>query len=352
MLPAAGAFTGLSTLDIVYRVVAPPGRDEKVQATGQDLAAGGPAANAAVTFAALGGAATLVTVLGRHVLARHAAAELASRGVTVIDAAPDRAEPPAVSSVCVVEATGERSVVSVNAGGADPEVPTGLAAVVAGAPVLLLDGQHPRLALAAAAAARAAGRLVVLDAGSWKPALPSLLPYVDVAACSAAFQLPGTGSAVESAAALRERYGVPAVAVTAGPHPVRWWYAGTTGAAPVPAVLARDTLGAGDAFHGALARAAPPGRRAERACRTRWRSRRRWGSPPRWRRCGARHRVRAAGWTTPDFPASQPPSAADPVQEPPAGQPRLAAGDRYAAPARSAIACTLAESAFCSASGR
>jgi len=250
---AAGLFVGLSTLDIVYRVAAPPGPDEKVQAAGQELAAGGPVANAAVTFAALGGAPTLVTPLGRHALARHAAAELASRGVTVLDAAPDRAEPPALSSVYVVEATGERSVVSVNAAGADPEAPAELAAMAAGAPVLLLDGQHPRLALAAATAARSAGRVVVLDAGSWKPALPDLLPLLDVAACSAAFRVPGTGSAEESAAALRDGYGVPAVAVTAGPAPVRWWYAGAAGEVPVPAVTARDTLGAGDAFHGALA---------------------------------------------------------------------------------------------------
>jgi sugar/nucleoside kinase (ribokinase family) len=248
-----GLFVGLSTLDIVYRVAAPPGPDEKVQAAGQELAAGGPVANAAVTFAALGGAPTLVTPLGRHVLARHAAAELASRGVTVLDAALDRAEPPALSSVYVVEATGERSVVSVNAAGADPDVPAGLAAMAAGAPVVLLDGQHRRLALAAATAARSAGRLVVLDAGSWKPALPDLLPLLDVAACSAAFRVPGTGSVEESAAALRDRYGVPAVAVTAGSAPVRWWYAGAAGEVPVPAVTARDTLGAGDAFHGALA---------------------------------------------------------------------------------------------------
>jgi len=248
-----GLFVGLSTLDIVYRVAAPPGPDEKVQATGQELAAGGPVANAAVTFAALGGAPTLVTPLGRHVLARHAAAELVSRGVTVLNAAPDRVEPPALSSAYVVEATGERSVVSVNAAGADPDAPAGLAATAAGAPIVLLDGQHPRLALAAATAARSAGRVVVLDGGSWKPALPDLLPLLDVAACSAAFRVPGTGSVQESVAALRDGYGVPAVAVTAGPAPVRWWYAGAAGEVPVPTVTARDTLGAGDAFHGALA---------------------------------------------------------------------------------------------------
>jgi sugar/nucleoside kinase (ribokinase family) len=252
-VPPAGMFVGLSTLDIVYRVVAPPGPDEKVQALAQELAAGGPAANAAVTFAALGGSATLVTALGRHALAGHVAAELASRGVTVVDATPERAEPLAVSSAYVVEATGERSVVSVNAAGADPAAPPELAVMAAGVPVVLLDGQHPRIAMAAATAARAAGGVVILDGGSWKPVLPKLLPLVDVAACSAAFRVPGTTSAAESAAALRERYGVPAVAMTAGPDPVRWWYADGSGTIPVPAVRARDTLGAGDAFHGAFA---------------------------------------------------------------------------------------------------
>jgi len=258
----AGLFVGLSTLDIVYRVAAPPARDEKVQATSQELAAGGPVANAAVTFAALSGQPTLVTALGRHPLARHAASELARRAVTVLDATPDRDEPPALSSVYVVEATGERSVVSVNAAGADPPVPAELAGLAAAAPVLLLDGQYARLARAAATAARAAGRLVVLDAGSWKPALPDLLPLVDVAACSAAFRVPDTGSVPETVAALRDRYSLPAVVVTAGPEPVRWWHAGRTGEVPVPAVPARDTLGAGDVFHGALAWSlAQPGRR-------------------------------------------------------------------------------------------
>ncbi|HYT09432.1 MAG TPA: PfkB family carbohydrate kinase, partial [Mycobacteriales bacterium] len=57
----------------------------------------------------------------------------------------------------------------------------------------------------------------------------------------------------ESAGMLRDRYGVPFVAVTAGPAPVRWWSGTGSGEVPVPAVAAVDTLGAGDAFHGAVA---------------------------------------------------------------------------------------------------
>jgi sugar/nucleoside kinase (ribokinase family) len=110
------------------------------------------------------------------------------------------------------------------------------------ADVVLVDGHYPELALAVARGTRAP---VVLDAGSWKPVLDELLPLVDVAACSAHFTAPEPG--------LHER-GVPTVITTAGPHPVRWSTAdGGSGEVPVAGVEARDTLGAGDVWHGALA---------------------------------------------------------------------------------------------------
>src|SRR5690625_5828251 len=65
-----GVFAGLATLDVIHRVDASPGPDEKVTALSQFVAAGGPAANAAVTFAALGGHAVLLTALGRSPIAR------------------------------------------------------------------------------------------------------------------------------------------------------------------------------------------------------------------------------------------------------------------------------------------
>jgi sugar/nucleoside kinase (ribokinase family) len=238
---------GLCTLDLVYAAAAAPGPDEKVQASAQELAAGGPAANAAVTAAALGSAVTLVTALGAHPLAVAAADELRGRGVTVLDATPGRTEAPAVSSA-VVAADGRRSVVSVNAAAVDAAPPVELARLAA-AGAVLIDGHHPRLALAAAAAA---GGPVLLDGGSWKPELPGLLPLVDVAVCSAGFRAPGCATGAGSAAALLA-YGVRVVAVTSGPDPVRWWAAdGRSGTVPVPAVAAVDTLGAGDAYHGAL----------------------------------------------------------------------------------------------------
>ncbi|WP_326956580.1 PfkB family carbohydrate kinase [Amycolatopsis sp. NBC_01286] len=232
---------GLCTVDVVQRVTELPAPGEKVQSLQVDVAAGGPATNAAVTAAALGAEATLLTVLGAHPLAALARADLETHGVEVVDLAPEHPDPPSVSAVAVRDRDGERTVVSRNAGGRHfhVKVPPLTADVV------LLDGHYPELALDVAKAARAAGVPVVLDAGSWKPVLDALLPLVDVAACSAHFRAPEPG--------LHQR-GVPTVITTSGPGPVRWSTAdGRSGEVPVPAVEARDTLGAGDVWHGALA---------------------------------------------------------------------------------------------------
>ena len=229
---------GLCTVDLVQRVDELPAPGEKVQSLQVDVAAGGPATNAAVTAAALGAEATLLTVLGAHPLAALARADLEAHGVRVVDLAPENPEPPPVSAVAVRDRDGERTVVSRNAAGSEATW-----SGTVDADVVLVDGHHPGLALSVA---RAAGDVpVVLDAGSWKPVLDELLPLVDVAACSAHFTAPEPG--------LHER-GVPTVITTAGAGPVRWSTAdGSSGEVPVAEVEARDTLGAGDVWHGALA---------------------------------------------------------------------------------------------------
>lgn len=249
-----GLFVGLCTLDVVQRVPRVPGPDEKLTSDAQTVAAGGPAANAAVAFAHLGGTARLLTAIGAHPLGRAAAEDLRAHGVTVTDLAPERAEPPAVSSILVTAATGERSVASTNARGVALAPPADLPALVAAADVVEVDGHHMPLALAAVRAARERGRTTLLDGGSWKDGTEDLLPYVDVAVCSSAFRPPGTAGPEETLEYLRVR-GVGRAAVTRGPEPVLWRGADGGGAVAVPPVPVVDTLGAGDVLHGALAHA-------------------------------------------------------------------------------------------------
>jgi sugar/nucleoside kinase (ribokinase family) len=288
---------GLATVDLIYSVAAIPGVDEKAQATDLAIAAGGPAANAAVTAAALGAEVILVTAIGAHPLGDLVRADLAAHGVHVVDADPDNPAPPPVSAVTVLDRTGERTIVSRNA--VDPAAGVAEGALP-DADLTLVDGHHPALALAAARSAR---RLLV-DAGSWRPIFTEIFPYAEVVACSAAFRHPaatstrvsprgpvgeghaasgGTevGSAPDEAgpptstmprhdtparpagegppaptardAVIAAAIAAPHVVVTHGPGPVSWFSGSRSGTVAVPPVAAVDTAGAGDAFHGALA---------------------------------------------------------------------------------------------------
>src|SRR3546814_15623512 len=82
-----GVFVGLATLDVIHRIAKAPAVNEKITSTAQFVAAGGPAANAAVTFAALGGDATLVTALGDAPVADLIRADIAGPGVHGVAAA-------------------------------------------------------------------------------------------------------------------------------------------------------------------------------------------------------------------------------------------------------------------------
>ena len=145
-----GVFVGLATLDVIHRIAKAPAVNQKITSSEQFVSAGGPAANAAVTFAALGGDATLVTALGDDPVADLIRADLLACGVTVVDAAAGTTRAVPVSAVSVVESTGDRSVVSLDAVNSDAVPPGELDALVAGADVVLVDGHHPLLARAAA----------------------------------------------------------------------------------------------------------------------------------------------------------------------------------------------------------
>lgn len=250
-------FVGLSTLDVIHVVAAPPGRNEKVTATRQFVAAGGPAANAAVTFAALGGDPLLVTSVGVGPVADLIRGDLQRFGVVVKDVNSNsrRAGDAAVSAILLDRATGERSVVSMDGAATQVSAPVGQEPLFDDALAVLIDGHHPDLALWAAHTAKAANIPVILDAGRWRPVFADLLPLCDTVICSADFRVPGSADSQESADHVRQ-LGVMRVAVSRGPDSILWWEDDEHGSVEVPSVNAVDTLGAGDALHGAFAFAA------------------------------------------------------------------------------------------------
>jgi sugar/nucleoside kinase (ribokinase family) len=254
---------GVAVLDVQQTVDRLPGPDEKLVANDLLVASGGPAANAAVTAAALGVTARLVTRIGDSPLGTLISTDLAAHGVEVVDRAGPM-DRPAVSTVLVTRGTGQRAVVSVNAAqqgaaSADgsPEAVQWAPALLAGVDALLVDGHHLDLALPLAEAARAAGVPVLLDGGSWKPGLERLLVAVDIALVSAVFHVPadlpdGGGRPRDDVLAGVRALGPSVVARSRGPLPIEVLTGAGRAEVPVPQVEVVDTLGAGDVLHGAL----------------------------------------------------------------------------------------------------
>jgi sugar/nucleoside kinase (ribokinase family) len=246
-----GLFVGLSTVDILYTIEQLPRRDEKISVGGQQLSAGGPAANAAVTFAFLGGRADLVTAIGSHPLARVIRDDLRAHSVRLHDLVEADSTPPPVSSIMVERRTGERAVVSANAAVFATVDANFNPRWLRGASVLLVDGHYMPMCIAAARAARQRGIPVVMDSGSWKTGMDRLLPCLDIAICSKTFRPPGCRSTREVFDFLAAQ-GITRIAITGGPSPIRTLEEGTSASIAVENVCALDTLGAGDIFHGAF----------------------------------------------------------------------------------------------------
>ena len=245
-----GLFVGLVTLDLVYLTSGPPTNNQKIVAADYSVAAGGPATNAAVTFAHLGGYSRLLGVVGSHPVGHLIHTDLAHYAVEITDLSSNYSEPPPVSSIIVTEATGERAIISLNARKSQAKRDTIPANLLQGVDIVLVDGHQIEVGQAIAELAQASNIPVVLDGGSWKPGLEKALPLVTYAICSADFCPPECHR--EQVLNYLASVGVSHMAITQGDKPIQYFSAGGTGELPVPQINPVDTVGAGDIFHGAF----------------------------------------------------------------------------------------------------
>jgi sugar/nucleoside kinase (ribokinase family) len=254
-------FFGRSTYDALYRLDRLPEEDTKVFARAFHAAPGGPALNAALTHALLGGRALLVSAIGGGPWGDAVRAEVERRGVEVMDLA-DRTgyQTPLVS--VLINGNGSRTAINPPrtsealrclSGDWSLETPAGWGAVP---PVVLCDGFHLAECLPLLAACRNAGAAICLDGGSWKPGTEELAPLLTVAICGERFCLPkaesNTGSDPGKIFAWFAERGVACVAITRGDRSILGWERGRRFEIEVERIEATDTLGAGDVLHGAF----------------------------------------------------------------------------------------------------
>ena len=247
-------FVGRTTLDVLYRLDHLPEEDTKIYASALLAAPGGPATNAALTHALLGGDALLLSAVGNGPWAAQVRAVLAKRGVQHVDlAAGTEYEPPLVT-VLVNTARSTRTAINPPLSEiAFPALPATWNAEWGAPPrVVLTDGFHLDATLELLRGCRDAGAALVLDGGSWKPGTDALAPLLTAAICSERFAVAESSRDTEATLAWFAAQGVPFSAVTRGARPILVLDRGRRYEIAIEAVNAVDTLGAGDVLHGAF----------------------------------------------------------------------------------------------------
>ena len=256
---------GIAVQDIVMRVENFPAPGTKVAASEFIVTGGGCAANAAVCIARLGGRVQFAGPLGggddavsERILADLGAEGVDCRGVVRV------AGGIASVSLILIDRGGEKTIATrrgVNLGGA---LPADADRLVAGVDAVLVDNRFPEFVTAICRAAKMRGIPIVIDLDQ-ATALDDPLLALGTHVIASKEAARGSTGLADDAAALSALGGkLPGfVAITDGPSGVIWREAGMTRHMPAFAVAAIDSLGAGDAFHGAFTLALALGRAQE-----------------------------------------------------------------------------------------
>jgi sulfofructose kinase len=259
-MSAAVLCLGIATLDHVFGVATMPQTAEKHRATSYAPVAGGCAATAAVAVARLSGRARLAARLGDDATGAAVVAALEAEGVdcALVDRAAGGVSP---LSAVFVDPAGERLIMNFRGAGlADaPDRLTPQAVAASGA--ALTDTRWPAGAARLAGLARAAGVPCVVDGEAPFEGLQDAL----AAASHVAFSAQGLRAYArrdDLRDALAEARGRLSawVCVTDGAAGVLHAEGAGLAHTPAPRVAVRDTLGAGDVWHGAFALALAEGR--------------------------------------------------------------------------------------------
>ena len=255
-------------MDQIYRVQRLPEAPRKHFATDFREVGGGPAANAAVAIARLGGDARLWSRVGDDAVGDRIVRELEEEGVAVSGV---RRVPGARSgcSAILVDARGERMIVNFRGDRMDPDPSWLPLSEIRGAGAVLGDLRWPEGSARALAEARRLGIPALLDADAaaareGKEALAAANHIL----FSSQGLLEFTGrSEIEPALRLAASRTGAWVGVSAGQAGVHWLEGERLRQLPAFAVDVVDTLGAGDLLHGAFALSLARGNGVEEALR-------------------------------------------------------------------------------------
>jgi sulfofructose kinase len=260
---------GIAVQDIVMRVENFPAPGSKVAASEFIITGGGCAANAAVAIARLGGRAAFAGPLGGgdDQVSNRIATDLSAEGIDCSGAVRIDGGTASVSLI-LLDAQGEKTIATRRGVKLGNVLPVDAARLVADVDAVLVDNRFPDFVTAVCRAAHARKIPIVIDLDqATKPDHPLLKLGTHVV--SSAEALHGTTGLSDYSAGLRQlaEHVSGFLAITDGPNGVYWLDHGALRHMPAFKVNAIDSLGAGDAFHGAFTLGLAEGRDLEDAMR-------------------------------------------------------------------------------------
>lgn len=241
-----GLFAGLAGLDITYYQNRFPQENLKSKTLDYQTFIGGPAANAAITYAILGGRSTLITCLGDTVIAKAIKSEFSQTyKVTVIDLAAGSELLPSLSSIFVNTKKATRTIWS---GQQQFKIlqERNLETLIYKASFCFSDCNLPEITVDFLHKSRELQKEIVLDPGSWKPHFPTCLSLADEVIASV-----NCRPKESDLFTFLKETAVKKLAITDGGNDTYWFQKPNQGVIRVPEVQAVDTLAAGDVLHGA-----------------------------------------------------------------------------------------------------
>jgi sulfofructose kinase len=267
MSPPRIACVGGAVLDLIYGVERLPSADTKLVARSVAESGGGMAANAAAAIARLGGSATWYGRIGDDEMGQHIVSGLEAKGVASFPHRIPGTKSP--HSIVLVDDQGDRAIVLYRPSGFDVDPKWLPLERICDAEVVLADNRWVPGAVRALEAARDRGIPAVLDADISDDLDGLSAVQASTHVVFSEQGLSGLFRTDDPAEGLRlaSRH-APFVAVTLGSKGVLWLDAdGRIRSLKALAVTAKETLGAGDVFHGAFALALAEGRTEEQALR-------------------------------------------------------------------------------------
>ncbi|MEX0348925.1 MAG: PfkB family carbohydrate kinase [Paracoccaceae bacterium] len=239
---------GLVTVDVLYFVDGPLVEGEKRRAHQAQMFAGGGALNAAVAITALGGHAILAGAIGDDVFGQFVRQELARLGVddSLLITVPGIAS---AHSAVLVSASGERTITNFR----DDRLFLDPPLRDLGFDAVLVDTRWRAAAAELLPAARAAGKPAVIDAEAPLAGVEDLLPLASHVAFSEQGLQDFTGDPGADGLTVAAQRLQIWTCVTRGPRSVLYHDGVRLEESPVLPVVAKNTLGAGDVWHGAFA---------------------------------------------------------------------------------------------------